>query len=96
MPFATKVAFQIGYIGAFICVKKVAIIAGLLVGTVMVLATDNPFWVNVISALAAAFGLETLGFVFRVIGGTAQVRWMRSMIEREENKRLRQEKEITG
>jgi len=85
IPWLTMVAMRIGYIGVLIRVKYLSMIGGLLVGAVLVWMTDNPLWMNLLVGLGAVFSLEVVGFVFRVIGGKAQVSYIARVIAEQDD-----------
>jgi hypothetical protein len=85
MPSLTMAAMRVGYFGALIRVKYLSIIAGFLVGSALVWMNDNPLWLNFLIGLAAGFSLEVVGFVCRIIGGKAQVRYIARVIAQQDD-----------
>jgi hypothetical protein len=85
VSWLTMAAMRIGYVGALIRVKYLSIIGGLLVASGLVWMTDNPLWMNFLVGLGTVFGLEVVGFVFRVIGGKAQVSYLARVIAEQDD-----------
>ena len=85
IPWLTMAAMGIGYFGALVRVKYLSIIGGIFVGAALIWMNDTPLWMSLLVGLGTVFSLEVVGFVFRVIGGKAQISYMARVIAQQDD-----------